>query len=141
MILTADIDEGKIKLDGKDLPGIFQSLAINGELIIDSSGAGGSGVRKILRGIGDNKVAISLVLLGGAGAYVQLEELETLFRTVNDHVPKYFTIAHPHLTARKITNVIFKGLASSEGCASDKIEVTLQFEEFVAVEYHEDSSD
>ncbi|MGL5253800.1 MAG: hypothetical protein ACRC9L_02080 [Brevinema sp.] len=150
MILTTDIKTGKIQLNGQTMPGIFQNLTVNGELIIDkNSSAGSNKVRKIMRGFGDNRISIQLSLIdknnltglftGNSSIYKQLEELENLFRTVNNTKPMCFTINHEHLNARKISKVIFRGLSSSESNSSEKIDVVLQFEEFIEAEYNETS--
>ncbi|MGL5722140.1 MAG: hypothetical protein ACRCY4_07070, partial [Brevinema sp.] len=114
MILKTDDKNGKITLDGKELPGIFQHMSVNGEVLVDSNASvGNNTIRKVMRGFGDNKIVISLILLPKRGVgedidiYEQLGELHQLFRSVNEGVPKCFNIAHPHLTSRGITGMIF----------------------------------
>lgn len=138
MILQWDSYIGFVSLDDFRLPGAFQSLAVNGEVIIDSSNsAGNNKPRKVMRGYADKVISLSLVLVDDADytVYDQLEELEHLFRRLNGGVPKIFTIANEHLIARGITQVIFKGLSSSESAGSSTIEVSLSFEEFIKAGY------
>lgn len=138
MILQWGEYMGSVSLDDTRLPGAFQSLSVNGEVIIDSgNSAGNNKPRKVMRGYADKVFSLNLILVDDADytVYEQLEELEHLFRRLNGGVPKVFAIANEHLIARGITQVIFKSLSSSENAGSNRIEVSLGFEEFIKAGY------
>ena len=159
MILRADEKNGIITLDDVPLPGVLQSLSVNGEIVIDSNNSASAGEPlKTMRGFKDKTVSMSLRLLpipkdvsdsvksvtSGAFAkeiaiektpYQILEELEQVFRNKEDKTPKVMSITNFHTAARKINEVVFTSLSSSEDNATETITVTLNFEEFISFKY------
>jgi len=138
MVLRADTSNGIIKLGDKVLSGIFQSLSINGEILVDSNSSPTSNLpRKVMRGYKDKTISLSLLLLptDNKTVYEHLEELELLFRDEKNNVPKVFNIVNPHTMARNIDKVIFTGLSSSENNENNMINVSITFEEFLSAHY------
>lgn len=138
MILKADDANGIIKLGETELPGVFQSLSVNGEILIDSNNSAGNDTpRKVMRGFKDKTVSINLLLLptDDKTVYEALEELERLFYDVNSGVPKVYALINSHTAARSIGKVIFQGLSSFETNRDNTLEVSLTFEEFKAAGY------
>ncbi|SFB88585.1 hypothetical protein SAMN02745150_01193 [Brevinema andersonii] len=138
MLLKADDSSGIIKLGDVMLPGVFQSLSVNGEILIDSSNSEGNQTpRKVMRGFQDKKVSLRLLLLPteNTTVYEALEELETLFHDANSGVPKVYTLINKHTMARNIGKVIFQSLSSSENNQGESMEILLNFEEFTPASY------
>jgi len=136
MILRAD-PTGEIKLGDVVLPGVFQSLSVNGEIQVDSGGDGSSKPRKVMRGYNDKKISLSLILVEKkeSTVYQQLSAVEKIFRRENDRVPQIYTIVHDHIEARDIDQVLFQSLSSAEDNTTNTITLTLQFEEFIEANY------
>ena len=136
MIIRAD-PTGEIKLGDFILPGVFQSLSVNGEIQVDSGGDGSSKPRKVMRGYNDKKISLSLILIEkeGSTVYQQLSAVEKVFRRENDNVPQIYTIVHDHIVARDIDQVLFQSLSSAEDNTTNTITLTLQFEEFIEANY------
>lgn len=138
MLLKADDVNGIIKLGETELPGVFQSLSVNGEILIDSNNSAGNDTpRKVMRGFKDKTVSINLLILPQEDktVYEALEELERLFYDVNSGVPKVYALINSHTAARNIAKVIFQGLSSFETNRDNALEVSLTFEEFKAAGY------
>jgi len=138
MVIKADTENGIIKLGDTTLAGVFQSLSINGDIIVDSNSSPTSNLpRKVMRGYNDKTVSLSLLLLptDNKSVYEHLEDLEILFRNEENHTPKVFNIVNPHTMARNIDTVIFTSLSSSESSENEMIEVSLSFEEFISAHY------
>ncbi|MGL4562246.1 MAG: hypothetical protein ACRCVW_00105 [Brevinema sp.] len=122
------------------LPGIIQSININGEL--DSSNDGKS---YTITGYKDKKINIDLVLVENNELYVlknkqsvfhQLKEIEKIFakQPHNPDIPSkpvIFEIVHPHLNNRGINHVILESFSSTESTSQSTINVSLSF---VAIE-------
>lgn len=138
MLLKADDVNGIIKLGETELPDVFQSLSVNGEILIDSNNsAGNDAPRKVMRGFKDKTVSINLLILPQEDktVYEALEELERLFYGVNGGVPKVYNLINSHTAARNIGKVIFQSLSSFETNRDNTLEVSLTFEEFKAAGY------
>lgn len=138
MILSADHENGIIKLDGVTLSGVLQSLTVNGEILIDSNNsAANNESRKVMRGYKDKTVSLSLKILPTEDktVYDILEELENSFQDKVDNTPKVMTITNKHIIARGIDEVLFTGLTSSEDNSTETLNVSLNFEEFISAKY------
>lgn len=145
MKIYTDIEESLIKLtpiNGGDeiiLPGVLQSLSVNGEILIDSNKSTGNGAsQKIMRGYKDRIISLSLIILPTEEktVYMILEELNKIFQNKEDNIPIVYTLFNYHTDARGIEKVLFTGLSSSEDNSTDTLTVTLTFEEFVEFSYH-----
>lgn len=118
------------------LPGILQSLSIDGEVLIENqSSEGGSASQKIVRGWGDKTVSLSYLLLDdeketGETANQKLTRLEKLFMKHRDGVPDIYTLTNEHIQARNVSEVIFGKLSSSRSLG--KCAVSLSFCEYLA---------
>ena len=158
MTLRADEENGIVKLDGVPIAGVLQSLSVNGEILIDSNNNASGEVQKVMRGYKDKTISMTLKLLpipkdisdSALGfikdafakkvtiektSYDILEELEQIFMNKEDQTPKVMTLVNHHTLARRIDEVVFIGLSSSEDNDTDTITVTLSFEEFISAKY------
>ncbi len=138
MVLIADSDEGIVKLDGVALEGVFQSLSVNGEIIIDSNNSPSNDTpRKVMRGYKDKTVSLTLRILptDEKTVYEILEEIENLFQDKEDNIPKVMVLYNYHTMARGIDEVLLTGMSSSEDNSTNTLDVTLKFEEFISANY------
>ena len=164
MILRADEKNGIIELDGVPIAGVLQSLSVNGEIVIDSNNSASDGEPlKTMRGYKDKTISMSLKLLPvpkkaddmiqkteealsedelnelkteiEKTPYQILEEIEQIFMNKEDKTPKVMTLFSPHILARRINEVVFTGLSSSEDNTTETITITLNFEEFISAKY------
>lgn len=139
MILKSDLASAEITLkdddfpEGRALPGIVQSISINGAVRVDAASSD-QGAAKTSREIGNRTVSITLLIVGRdkEDAYVQLEALEKIFQDANEKVPRVFEIKNKHLTGRQVHNMLFQSFSSSESTDREELTVHLNFEEFIA---------
>lgn len=131
-IITDDF--GQMKLDSKLLPGTFEAMEITGDIVIDEVEVPGqSGKAKQAMGFGDAVISLKLRLPTDdeSTAYEKLEQLNAIFQAVDAQAKPYvYRIVNKHTAARKVNQVIFKTLRSSEDNRSDLIKAELEFTEY-----------
>ena len=125
--------DGIIRLGGEALPGLLQSLTIDGKVRYDEQKVDGqSGKSKTPQGWEDQTVKAVLVLQTDdeSDCYEKLEKLAPFFRKPDDKAnPQIYALANRHSQTRGIRQVVFDSLSSAESNTSDAIQVTLGFTE------------
>jgi hypothetical protein len=125
--------DGVIRLGGEALPGLLQTLTIDGKVRYDEQKVDGhSGKSKTPQGWEDQTVKATLLLLTdeASDCYEKLAALTPYFRKPDDKAnPQIYALANRHSQTRGIRRVIFDHLESSESSRDDVIKVTLGFTE------------
>ena len=125
--------DGILRLGGEALPGLLQSLSIDGAVRYDEQKVdGASGKSKTPQGWEDQTVSATLVLLTDetSDCYEKLAQLSPFFRKPDDKAnPQIYALVNRHAQSRAIRQIIFDRLQSSETSSSDVIQVTLGFTE------------
>lgn len=126
-------EDGVVTLDETEVPGILQSLRVDGKVRFDEQKVDGvSGKKKTPQGFEDADISIGLYLVTDnySNCYDKLETVSGLFRGVDGKAnPKIYTVANRHLLARGVRQVVFANLQSVENDMTDEIMVTLGFVE------------
>lgn len=126
-------ENGIVRLGGEALPGLFNSLSIDGKVRYDQQKVDGtSGKKKTPAGFEDQAVNLTLTLCtdNESDCYEKLEQITPFFRKTNNQAnPQIYAFINRHAGARGIRQVIFDKLKSSETNRSDTITVTLEFTE------------
>ena len=126
-------DDGVLTLGGEEVPGILNSLRVDGKVRFDEQKVdGSSGKKKTPQGFEDSDIMISLYLVtdDDTSCYDKLETLSGMFRKVDDKAnPQIYTVANRHLLARGIHQVVFSKLQTAENDKTDEITATLGFVE------------
>lgn len=136
--LRIDSPEGLMRLGDKTLPGVYQSLEIEGAVKLDEvSRSGRSGASKLPVGWEDMKARLSLRLLTPEGESYPSEALATLaelFQKADATAkPVKYSIVHPACAALRLREVLFSGLRLSDTNADDTVGVEVEFTEFKPV--------
>ena len=125
--------DGILRLGGEELPGLLQSLTIDGKVRYDEQQVdGASGKSKTPQGWEDQTVKAALALLtdDDSDCYEKLAKLAPFFRQPDDKAnPRIYTLANRHSQTRGIRQVVFDSFSSIESNASDVIQVSLGFTE------------
>lgn len=126
-------EDGVITLGGEEVPGILQSLSVDGKVRFDEQKVdGASGKKKTPQGYDDCEITVSLYLVtdGDSSCYEKLEALSGMFRKVDDWAnPQIYDVANRHLLARGVRQVVFSKLQTSENDKTDEITASLGFTE------------
>lgn len=126
-------EDGVISLGGEEVPGILQSLSVDGKVRFDEQKVdGASGKKKTPQGFEDCEITVALYLVTYAdtSCYEKLETLSGMFRKVDDRVnPQIYDVANRHLLARGVRQVVFSKLQTVENDATDEITASLGFTE------------
>ena len=126
-------EDGLIRLGGEELPGILQSLRIDGRVRYDEQQVDGtSGKSKTPQGWEDHVIAAVLMLTTDdeSDCYEKLEQLAPFFKTPDAKAnPQIYSVTNRHAQTRGIRQVVFDRLESSENHNTDEIRVTLGFTE------------
>lgn len=126
-------EDGVITLGGEEVPGILQSLSVDGKVRFDEQKVdGASGKKKTPQGFEDCEITVALYLVTDAdtSCYEKLETLAGMFRNVDDKAnPKIYDVANKHLLARGIRQVVFSKLQTAENDETDEITASLGFTE------------
>lgn len=127
---------GNVRLDNTDLPGVFTSLTISQEIKIEENEIKGrSGKSKQVIGYDDATVNLELILLSDdeSTCYDKLNIIQRVFRNTDSAaLPKVFKVINKHINARKIRDVLFRSLTTSEG-SGDTLSVSIQLEEYLPI--------
>ena len=126
-------EDGGVRLAGEEVPGILNSLRVDGKVRFDEQKVdGSSGKKKTPQGFEDSDIMISLYLVtdDDTSCYDKLETLSGMFRKVDDKAnPQIYMVANRHLLARGIHQVVFSKLQTAENDKTDEITATLGFVE------------
>lgn len=126
-------EDGLIRLDGEELPGLLASLRVDGKVRYDEQKVDGmSGKSKTPQGWEDQTVVIALVLITDdeSDCYEKLDKLTPFFKKPDAKAnPQIYTIGNRHTQTRGIRQVVFDRLESNETSTTDEIRVTLGFTE------------
>lgn len=138
MILSID-ELGQVKLGDKVVPGLYQSMEVEGKLKVDGvKRSGKSGAGKLPEGWEDMKVRLVLSLVPDREdeAYPEddLAALAGLFQGADKQAkPFVYSIVHPVLNAMNLREVLFSGLRVSDQQGTNTVQVELELEEFKPV--------
>jgi hypothetical protein len=136
MILRIDNAAGIIKIGSppEELPGILESIKINGSLLFENAEIQGrSGKVKVVQGWDDAAVSISLSLIDGQGKtrWDCLKLISGVFKKIADNgKPEIYTLNHPMINAWGAKRLLFSSLQTSENRTMRKISVSLDFVEY-----------
>jgi hypothetical protein len=138
MILAVDSEDGIVQIGSppEDLPGILESIEINGSLLIENaSQQGRSGKVKIVHGWDDAALLITLSLIDNSGAgktrWDYLKQIAAIFKKVSGAgKPEVYTLLHPMTAAWGAKQLLFSDLKSSEARGRRKISLSLEFVEY-----------
>lgn len=126
-------NDGIVRLDGEELPGVMTSLRVNGQVRYDEQEVdGASGKSKIPQGWEDQTISLSLVLAtdSESDCYEKLETLAEYFKKADSKAnPQIFTIVNRHAQGRGIRQVVFDRLETTENDKNDLAYATLGFTE------------
>jgi hypothetical protein len=125
--------DGVIRLGGEELPGLLQTLTIDGKVRYDEQKVDGhSGKSKTPQGWEDQTVKATLLLQTDeeSDCYEKLAALTPFFRKPDAKAnPEIYALTNRHSQTRGIRKVVFDQLSSSESSKDDVIKVTLGFTE------------
>ena len=126
---------GQVKVGDIILPGFFQSMEVNGEILLDEIEVEGrSDNPKQPVGYEDAKIKMTLIVENNdTTPYEKLEVLQSIFKAPGQGVPHAYDIFNRHLLARGITKVVFKGLTTIEDNKLDVIKATCEFAEYIPI--------
>lgn len=129
------VDESTIKIGGIILPGLFKSIEVKGDALIEEQEVEGRSKKpKQATGYEDAKVNLELVLYDGP-TLTKLEKLEmiqNLFKKNGQAKPIVHEIINEHTAARGITKVLFKNLTTKEQSKKDEMLIMIEFWEYDA---------
>lgn len=131
MILSADASA--LSLNGRIVPGIFESLSIGSKLLVDAKTVeGGSGKQYQVNGFDDAELSFALRLIDGEMSKEQaLGEIAGLFKQFNESgEPVLYTLDFPQARAWNLQNCLFLSLDSRQAAGKQEIKVNLKFAEY-----------
>ena len=129
-------DESTVKIDAVLLPGLFKSIEVKGDAVVDEQDVEGQTKKpKQATGYEDVKVNIELVLEDGPGMtkLQKLEKIQQLFRAPGRDKPTVHEIINEHTAARGVKKVIFKNLTHKADNKKGMLSVTLEFWEYTVI--------
>jgi hypothetical protein len=136
-ILSLDSAAGIVSVGSpaSKLPGILESITINGKLLFENAQIEGrSGSVKIVQGWEDSTIAIDLLVLDDTERkktrFEFLKEITSIFKQVKDGMPDVYVLQHPALEAWQVRSVLFSDLKSTEKRGRQQIMVSLSFVEY-----------
>lgn len=126
-------EDGIIRIDGEELPGILDNLRVACAVRFDEQKVDkASGKKKTPQGWEDADISLSLILTTDktGTCYDKLDTLNGYFKKADGKAnPQIFTIANRHLLARGVRRVVFSKLDSAENMKTDEIKASLSFVE------------
>lgn len=126
-------EDGVVRIDGEELPGILSDLRVSGKVRFDEQSVDkASGKKKTPQGWEDADISLTLYLTtdGSGTCYDKLESLNEWFKKTDGKAnPSIFTVANRHLLARGVRRVVFSRLDSAETTQTDEIRASLSFVE------------
>lgn len=133
MIFT---DESTVKIDSIVLPGLFKSIEIKGDAIVDEQEIEGQSKKpKQATGYEDFKINLELILEDGPilTKMQKLEVIQQIFKTSGQERPSVHEITNEHTAVRGIRQVIFKNLTHKAESKKSQLTVTLEFWEYTVM--------
>lgn len=133
MIFT---DESTVKIDSIVLPGLFKSIEIKGDAIVDEQEIEGQSKKpKQATGYEDFKINLELILEDGPilTKMQKLEVIQQIFKTSGQERPSVHEIVNEHTAVRGIRQVIFKNLTHKAESKKSQLTVTLEFWEYTVM--------
>lgn len=130
------IDDYEVKVSGVILPGLFQSIEVDGEAQVDEIEVKGSSKRaKQIVGYEDAKIKLELILQSDENGDVEskIRALQNIFKKSGQQKPNVHEIFSKHTAARGITKVVFKKMTTKETNKTDVIFVTCEFWEYNSI--------
>ncbi|MBU5312216.1 hypothetical protein KQI38_09270 [Tissierella carlieri] len=130
------VDESTIKVGGIILPGLFKSIEVKGDALIEEQEVEGRSKKpKQATGYEDSKVNLELVLYDGPSLtkLEKFEMIQNLFKKKGQVKPIVHEIINEHTAARGITKVLFKNLTTKEQSKKDELLVMIEFWEYNAM--------
>lgn len=128
------IDESTIKVGGVVLPGLFKSIEIKGDALIEEQEVEGRTSKpKQAIGYEDAKVVVELTLYDGPvlKKAQKLEVIQNLFKKKGQQKPIIYEIVNEHTAVRGVTKVLFKNLTTKEQSKKDELSVMIEFWEYI----------
>lgn len=128
------IDESTIKVGGVVLPGLFKSIEIKGDALIEEQEVEGRTSKpKQAIGYEDAKVVVELTLYDGPvlKKAQKLEVIQNLFKKKGQQKPTIYEIVNEHTAVRGVTKVLFKNLTTKEQSKKDELSVMIEFWEYI----------
>ncbi len=129
-------DESTIKIGGVILPGLFKSIEIKGDALIEEQEIEGrSSKSKQAIGYEDSKVNVELILHEGPllTKRQKLEQIQNIFKKQGQSKPIVYEIVNEHTAARGISKVLFKNLTTKEQSKKDELTVMIEFWEYIPI--------
>jgi hypothetical protein len=128
-------EDGKLKIDGILIPGIFEGCDISGDLRIDEQDIPGSSAKsKQPMGFQDAQITFRLRLVTDDQytCYDRLNLITRIFRSVNKSARPYVRrIVNKNCASWGISEVLFKQLSSSDNNTSkDTLSISITFVEW-----------
>lgn len=118
------VSDNQIKLNDIQLHGTLQSISVSGKLIYEAKEQTASSNRvKSITGFDDSSVEISIILTDKKNIstgniektdYQMLNEINNLFKKLENGSPVIYTIKNQHINARGVKKVLFSDLDSEE---------------------------
>ena len=126
-------EDGVVRIDGEELPGILSDLRVSGKVRFDEQSVDkASGKKKTPQGWEDADISLTLYLTtdGSGTCYDKLESLNGWFKKTDGKANlSIFTVTNRHLLARGVRRVVFSRLDSAETTQTDEIRASLSFVE------------
>ncbi|GAA6442986.1 hypothetical protein K170097C1_13770 [Hungatella effluvii] len=129
-------DESTVKIDAVVLPGLFKSIEIKGDAIVDEQDVEGQSKKpKQATGYEDIKVNIELIIDDGPllTKIQKIEQIQQIFRIPGQEKPTVHEIINEHTAARGVKQVIFKNLTHKAENKKGQLVVTLEFWEYTVM--------
>lgn len=130
------IDDSTVKVGGVTLPGLFKSIEIKGDALIEEQEVEGRSTKpKQATGYEDAKINLELILLDGPELtkLQKLEIIQNLFKKQGQAKPIIYEIINEHTAARGITQILFKNLTTKEQNKNDGLTAMIEFWEYAAI--------
>ena len=130
------LDESTIKIGGVILPGLFKSIEIKGDALIEEQTVEGRTEKpKQATGYEDAKINVELLLYDGPELtkLQKLEAIQNLFKKSGQAKPVVYEMVNEHTAVRGVTQVIFKNLTTKEQNKNDELSVMIELWEYVAM--------
>ena len=128
------IDESTMKIGGVILPGVFKSLEIKSDALIEEQEVEGRTTKpKQAIGYEDAKINVELILYDGPflSKYQKLSIIQNIFKKPGQTKPEVYEIVNEHTATRGITKILFKNLVSKEQNNNEQLSVVIEFWEYI----------
>lgn len=129
-------DDSTVKIDAVVLPGLFKSIEVKGDAIVDEQDVEGQSKKpKQATGYEDIKVNIELIVDDGPllTKIQKIEQIQQIFRIPGQEKPTVHEIINEHTAARGVKQVIFKNLTHKAENKKGQLVVTLEFWEYTVM--------